>query len=186
MRNVSFKHVGTTILGTAASMVAFALPASALGVSLGGSNVIHIDDCRSVSLARQAAYDFAFSSNSTGPQTVHVADVVDGALTLCYSLDVKAVTDFSIVTQADVTVAGVVSGLVSQTDASKVCTEIRLKVGPGVRGTVSASTRLHVSADGAPPADWIHQFAEDVVVDSIGEDIVLKGCADTSGNVSAA
>jgi hypothetical protein len=110
---------------------------------------------------------------------------VDGSLKLCYSLDVKALTSIQTWIDSNVTVEGVVGGLLGTSDASKVCTAIHLKVAPGVKGTVSASAQAHVSVNGAPPADWSHDFAKDVVVDSLGEDITLRQCVDTSGKLSA-
>jgi len=91
-----------------------------------------------------------------------------------------------LVTETYVTVEGIVSGLLTQTDASKVCTTIRLTVGPGVGGTVSASSHAHVAVDGAPPLDWDNEFAEDLEVPTVGEDIVLSACADSSGSVMTA
>ena len=190
MRKSTSRLNGRRLAGAAAGaaflLAAGALPASALGIQLfGQSTLIHVDDCRSAALARQVAYDLDFSSNTTGPLPVHVAAVVDGSMTLCYSLDVKALTSIQTWIETNATVEGVVGGLLGTTDASKVCTTIHLKVAPGVKGTVTATASAHVAVDGAPPADWNHTFAKDVVVDSIGEDITLRQCVDTSGNLSA-
>lgn len=179
------KRLGGLILGTAIGMVALALPASALGISLGGS-LLHLEDCRSVALARAANYDFEFSSNTTGPVPVHVAGVVDGSLTLCWSLDVKALSSVNVVTDTWVTAQGVLNGILTGTDASKVCTALRLTLGSGVTGKVTATSHANVAVDGAPPAVWDHTFAKDISVSPQGEDIVFKGCADTSGNVTTA
>ncbi len=185
MRTLTLKRVGSMLAGTVMGAVAGAFPASALGLGIGGGSLLHVEDCRSVALARQASYGYDFSSNATGPQHVQVALAADGSITLCYKLDVASPTSFSISTQNNLSVNGVLSGLLTQTDASKVCTAIHLKVAPGVKGTVTATAQAHVAVDGAPPADWSHTFAKDVVVDSLGEDIVLRSCADTSGQISA-
>lgn len=187
MRNVSIRRVAGVVAGSVVGLVAFALPASALsigGISIGGTALVHVADCRSAALARSAGYNMDFSSNTTGPLPIHVGAVADASLKLCYSLDVKSASSVNVVTETYVTVEGVVSGLLTQTDASKVCTAIKLTVGPGVDGTVSASTHAHVLVDGAPPVDWDHEFAEDLDVPSVGENIVLRACADSSGSIT--
>src|SRR2546430_1026547 len=79
--------------GVALLLAVGAVPASGLSVGIFGSGtLLHVADCRTAALARHAAYDLDFSSNTTGPLPVHVAGVVDGSMTLCYSLDVKALT----------------------------------------------------------------------------------------------
>ena len=187
MKSVSMKRLGGIVAGSVVGLVAFVQPASALsigGIKIGVSPTVHVEDCRSVALARAAGYDMEFSSNTTGSMPVHVGAVADASLTLCYSLDVKTASSVNVVTDTYVTVEGIVSGLLTQTDASKVCTAIKLTVGPGVHGTVSASTHAHVAVDGAPPLDWDHQFAEDLEVPLAGENITLKACADTSGQIT--
>ena len=180
------RRVAGAAAGAAFLLAAGAVPASALTIGLfGNATLLHVADCRTAALARQAAYDLAFSSNTTGPVPVHVAGVVDGSMTLCYSLDVTALSAIQTWIDSNVTVNGVVGGLLGTGDASKVCTTIHLKVAPGVKGTVSATAQAHVALDGAPPADWSDTFAKDVTVDSLGEDITLRQCVDTSGNVSA-
>jgi hypothetical protein len=186
MRTLTLKRVSTMLAGTVIGAIAGAFPASALSLGLGGSSLVHIEDCRSVSLARQAAYGFDYSSNTTGPQHVGVALAADGSLTLCYSLDVASASSVSISTHSDLSLNGVVSGLLNQTDASKVCASINLKAAPGVKGTVTAVASAHVLVDGLPPADWSNAFARNTEINSIGEDITFKTCADTAGNVSAA
>jgi hypothetical protein len=178
------------VAGSVVALVGLALPASALGIRIGGlgtptTSLVHVNDCRSAALTRAAGYNMEFSSKTTGPVPVHVNGVVDGSLTLCYSLDVAAVSSVNVVTETYGTVEGVVSGIVTGTDGSGVCTAIKLTVGPGVKGSVSATSHAHVAVDGAPPFDWDHQFAKDIVVDSLGEEVTLKACVDSSGSVSA-
>jgi len=180
------RRVAGAAAGAAMLLAVGALPASALSLGLfTNTTLLHVSDCRTAALARQAAYDLGFSSNTTGPVPVHVAGVVDGSMTLCYSLDVKALSSIQTWIDSNVTVNGVVGGLLGTGDASKVCTIIHLKVAPGVTGTVTATAQARVSVDGAPPADWSDTFGKDVAVNSLGEDITLSQCVDTSGNVSA-
>ncbi len=192
MKALSMRRFTGIIAGSVVALVGLALPASALGVSVGGvgigtptSSLVHVDDCRSAALSRAVGYDLEFSSKTTGPVPVHVNGVIDGSLTLCYSLDVASVSSVNVVAETYGTVEGAVNGILTGTDGGGVCTAIRLTVGPGVRGTVSATTHAQVAVDGAPPVDWDHEFAEDVDVSDIGEDITLKACVDTSGSVSA-
>lgn len=188
MKSKSMKRLGGIVAGSIVGLVGLALPASALtigGVTFGASPLVHVADCRSAALARSAGYDMELSSNTTGRMPVHVGAVADASLQLCYSLDVTTGSSVNVVTETYGTVEGVVDGLVTGTDGSGVCTAIRLTVGPGVHGTVSATTHAHLVVDGAPPLDWDHRFAEDLVVPVEGENIVLKACVDTSGSVSA-
>ena len=188
MKSVSIKRLGGIVAGSVVGVVGFALPASALGIggiTVSPNPVVHVEDCRSVALARAVGYDMDFSSKTTGPLPVHVGAVADASMTLCYSLDVAAVSNVQVTTQTYGTVEGVVNGILTGTDGSGVCTAIRLTVGPGVHGTVTATTHAHVAVDGAPPADWDHQFAEDLVIPEMGEDITLRACVDSSGSVSA-
>lgn len=183
---LSARRLSGAAFGAAVLLAAGALPASALGIRLGGTPpTIHVEDCRSAALTRQLSYGMDFSSNTTGPVPVQVAGVLDGSITLCFSLDVNALTAIQTWTETNVTVDGVVGGLLGTADASKVCTAVHLKVAPGVKGTVTATSHAHLSVAGAPPVDWDHTFARQTVVDSIGEDIFLRACADTSGNVTA-
>jgi hypothetical protein len=183
----SMRRLGGIVTGAFATVVAGALPASALGigVNLLPTPVVHVEDCRSASMARQAAYGFDFSSQTTGPKRVQVGVAADASIDLCWSLDVNALSSVQVSTVSDLSVDGLVSGLLYGTDASKVCTTIHLKVAPGVKGTVTANAHAHVLVDGAPPLDWNDTLTRNTVVDGIGEDITLKMCADTSGNVSA-
>ena len=186
MKSVSTKRLGGIVAGSIVGLVAFALPASALGITIGTptGSLVHVADCRSVALSRAVGYDMDFSSNTTGPMVVHVGAVADASMTLCWDLDVKALSSVKVVTETYGTVEGAVNGLVTGTDGSGVCTTIRLTVGPGVDGTVSATTHAQVAVDGAPPADWDHAFAEDLEVPTVGEDITLRACVDSSGSVS--
>jgi hypothetical protein len=187
MRIFSMKRLGIVTAVAAAGVGAAVLPASALGIGIGGSSLLHVQDCRSAAFARQANYDVSFSSKTTGPVKAHVGAMTDGALTLCYSLDVSSLSSVQVSTASDVSVNGVVSGLVNQSDASWVCTNIHLKVAPGVRGTVSATAHAHAVVDGVPtPVEWSNTFAKDVQVSDVGEDIVLQACGDTSGQASVA
>jgi hypothetical protein len=80
------KRSGGIVTGALATIVAGALPASALGIgiNLGGSSpLVHVEDCRSVAMARQAAYGFDFSSNATGPKHVQVGVAADASVDLC-------------------------------------------------------------------------------------------------------
>lgn len=187
MRKITLTRVTAVLAGTVMGAVAGAVPASALGLRIGGGDsLVHVEDCRSVALAREAHYGFDFSSKTTGPRQVQVGLAADGSITLCYSLDVVSLSSFSVTTHSDLSVNGIVSGLLTQTDASKVCASINLKAAPGVRGTISATAHAHVLVDGAPPVDWNDTFAKDIVLDSVGEDITFRTCADTAGNVSVA
>jgi hypothetical protein len=173
---------------TVAATVAAALPASALtlGVGgLGGSTLVHVQDCRTVNIARQGNYGFDFSSKATGPQHVETGFMVDGSMTLCYSLDVASLSSVNVTTWTDATLDALVASLLGETDASQVCSAIRLQVGPGVHGTVSATSHADIAVSGQPPVVWDHVFAKDVQVDNLGEDIMFKACTDTNGNVSA-
>ena len=184
----SKRRLGGIVTGALATIVAGALPASALGlgINLGGSSpLVHVEDCRSVAMARQAAYGFDFSSQATGPKHVEVGAAADASVDLCWSLDVASPTSIQVWTESDLSVNGILSGLLTQTDASKVCATVHLKTAPGVKGTVTAEAHAHVLVEGAPPLDWNDTLTRETVVDGIGEDIVLKMCADTSGNVSA-
>ncbi len=188
MKSVSIKRLGGIVAGSIVGLVGFALPASALGI--GGITVspnptMHVEDCRSVALARAAGYDMEFSSKTTGPVPVHVAAVANASLTLCWSLDVAVLSTVNVAVETYGTVEGVVNGIVTGTDGSGVCTAIRLTAGPGVHGTVTATAHAHVAVDGAPPVEWDNDFAEDLVVPDVGEDISLKACVDSSGSVSA-
>lgn len=184
MGTLLMKRLGAATLGAIATMTAGVLPAGALGISVGGSSLVHVNDCRSVALARQAGYDFEFSSNTTGPRAVHAAVASDGSLTLCYSLDATTASAVQLSTWTDVTVDLLVANILGEADAGRVCSAIRLQVAPGVRGTVSATSNAQVAVDGQPPVAWNHTFAKDVTVDSVGEDIVLKGCVATDGSAS--
>jgi hypothetical protein len=169
--------------GVAAALAA-ALPASALTLGVGGTSLLHVQDCRSVALMRQAAYDFGFSSTTTGPVDVRAGVVADGSLTLCYNLNVNSLTAFNVTTWTNVTANTVVASLLGEADASRVCTAIDLHVWPGVTGTVTASVNADVMVDGAPPAHWDDTLGKDVQVNNLGEDITLKGCIDSNGNAS--
>ena len=182
MMKASLRRVGGAVLAGGLIVGGSALPARALGISL--SPTVHVADCRSAALARQAAWDFDFSSKTTGPLPVHVGAAADALVSLCYSLDVTPGTAVDVTTETFVTVDGVVNGLLTGSDGSKVCTALKLTVAPGVHGTVTATSHAHVLVDGAPPADWDHLFAKDVTVDSLGENISLRMCADSSGNVT--
>ena len=182
------KRLGGIVTGALTTIVAGALPAAALGigVNLGLSPVVHVEGCRSAEIARQASYGFDFSSRTTGPEHVHVGVAADASVELCWSLDVASPGTVEVWTTNDVSVNGVVSGLVSGTDAGKACTTVQLKVAPGVEGTVTAETHAHVLVDGAPPLDWNDTLTRESTVSGVGEDITLTMCADTSGNLSAA
>lgn len=176
--------------GAVMGIVAAALPASALGLginlgSLGGTSVVHVEDCRSVAMARQGSYGFDFSSNATGPRHVGVGVSADASIDLCWSLDVASPSSVQVTTVSDLAVDGITSGLLTQSDASKVCATIRLHVDPAVKGTVTATTHAHVLVEGAPPLDWDDTLTRDTTVSGIGEDITLAMCADTGGQVSA-
>jgi hypothetical protein len=188
MKSVSIKRLGGIVAGSVVGLVGFALPASALsigGITVSPTPTVHVEDCRSVALARAAGYDMDFSSKTTGPMPLHVAAVADASLTLCWSLDVAALSNVNVAVHTYGTVEGVVNGILTGTDGSGVCTAIRLTVGPGVHGTVTAVTHAHLLVDGAPPADWDNVFTEDLVIPDVGEDISLSACVDSSGSVSA-
>ncbi len=187
MSILSTRRLGGIVTGAVAAVVTAALPASALTVRIGTAptTLLHVEDCRSAAMARQAAYGFEFSSNATGPQHVAVGVSADASVELCWSLDVASPTTIEVWTEDDVSVDGVVSGLVSGTDASTVCTTVHLKVAAGARGTVTATTHAHVLVDGAPPLEWNDTLTRNTVVDGVGEDVTLRMCADTSGSVSA-
>ena len=184
----SMRRLGGIVTGAMATIVAGALPAAALGIgiNLGPAPLVHVEDCRSAAMARQASYGFDFSSQTTGPKHVGVGVAADASIDLCWSLDVASPTSIQTWTVNDLSVNGILSGLLSGTDASKVCTTIHLKVAPGVKGTVTAKTHAHVLVDGLPPVDWNDTLTRDTTVSGVGEDITLTMCADTSGNVSAA
>jgi hypothetical protein len=186
MSTLSMRRLGGIVTGALATVVAGALPATALGIgiNLGPTAVVHVEDCRSAAMARQASYGFDFSSQTTGPRHVQVGVAADASVELCWSLDVTTPTSIQVWTTSDLSVDGLVSGLVYGTDASKVCTTVHLKVAPGVKGTVTAKTHAHVLVDGLPPLDWNDTLTRDTTVSGIGEDITLSMCADTSGNVS--
>ncbi len=188
MSILSTRRLGGIVTGAVAAVVTAALPASALTVRIGTAptTLLHVEDCRSAAMARQASYGFDFSSQTTGPRHVHVGVAADASVELCWSLDVASPTSIQVWTTDDVSVDGLVSGLVNGTDASKVCTTVHLKVAPGVKGTVTATTHAHVLVDGLPPLDWNDTLTRDTTVSGIGEDITLSMCADTSGNVSVA
>ncbi len=181
------RRLGGIVTGALATIVAGALPATALGISVnvGPTPLVHVEDCRSAAMARQAFYGFDFSSQTTGPKHVQVGLAADASVDLCWSLDVASPTSVQAWTVSDLSVDGIASGLVSGTDASKVCTTVHLKVGPGVKGTVTAKTHAHLLVDGLPPVDYDDTMTRDTTVSGIGEDITLTMCADTSGNVSA-
>ncbi len=187
MSILSIRRLGGIATAAMATLVAAALPASALtiGVKVGPSTLLHVEDCRSAAMARQASYGFDFSSNATGPRRTAVGVAADASVDLCWSLDVASPTSIEVSVEEDVTVDRVVSGLLTGTDASKACTTVHLKVAPGVRGTVTATTHAHVLVDGAPPLDWNDTLTRNTVVDGVGEDITLRMCADSSGSVSA-
>ena len=168
-------------------MVALALPATALtlGISLGSGPLLHVADCRSVALTRAVNYDMSFSSNTTGVVPLKVSGVVDGSIELCWDLTVKALSDVKVTTQTYASLTTLVNSLLTQSDASKVCTAINLVAAGGVTGSVSASVHANVSVAGAPPVAWSHDFAKDLNIAPNGENITFKACADTSGNVSA-
>lgn len=184
----SMRRLGGIVTGALATVVAGAMPATALGIgiNLGPTPTVHVDDCRSAAVARQASYGFDFSSQTTGPKHVQVGAAADASIELCWSLDVTALANVQTWTVNDLSVDGLVSGLLYGTDASKVCTTIHLKVAPGVKGTVTAKTHAHVLVDGLPPLDWNDTLTRDTTVSGVGEDITLSMCADTAGNVSAA
>lgn len=183
----SLRRLGLVAAGTAAALAVSALPAAALGISLGGSggSLLRVNDCRSVALNRNLTYEIGFSSQTTGPAPVRVAVVADGSLTLCYDLKVNSVTAVQVSTWTDATVDAVVANLLNQSDASKVCTGIRLKTASGVTGTVTATARAYASVDGLPPVSWSDDFARDTVLTGPAEDIVFNACLDTNGGVSA-
>jgi hypothetical protein len=183
MSFISGRRSMAVAAGIAAAMAA-AVPASALTLGAGGTSLLHVQDCRSVALTRQAAYDLGFSSTSTGPVDVHTGMLADGSLTLCYNLNVNSLTAFNVTTWSNVTANSLVASLLGEADATRVCTAIDLHVWPGVTGTVTASASADVVVDGAPPFHWDDTLAKDVQVNTLGEDIVLKGCIDTSGNAS--
>ncbi len=187
MSMLSTRRLGGIVTGAIATVVAAALPASALTVAVdtAPTTPVHVEDCRSAAMDRQASYGFDFSSSTTGPKHVEVGLSAEASVDLCWSLDVASPTSIEVWAEEDVTVHGVVSGLLSGTDASKVCTTVHLKVSPGVRGTVTATTHAHVLVDGAPPLKWDDTLTRDTVVDGVGEDITLSMCADTSGSVSS-
>jgi hypothetical protein len=170
--------------GVAAALAAAALPASALTLGIGGSSLLHVQDCRSVALTRQAAYDLGFSSTATGPIEVKTGVLADGSLTLCYNLYVNSLTAVQVTTWTNVTANTLVASLLGEADASRVCTAIDLHLWPGVTGTVSASASADVVVDGLPPFHWDDTFAKDTQVNGIGQDITLKGCYDTNGNAT--
>lgn len=187
MRNMSFGRLGALVAGTAACMVALALPATALtlGISLGNGPLLHVADCRSVALARNVNYDMLFSSNTTGALPTKVSGVVDGSLNLCWDLNVRALSDVKVNAETAAAITSLINGLLQQSDASKICSSINLVLNAGVTGTVSASVKAHVSLNGAPPVDWAQDIAKDIAVSPNGENIVWKACVDTSGNVTA-
>ncbi len=187
MSILSTRRLGGIVAGAITTVVAAALPASALGIGIkvGPSTLLHVEDCRSAAMARQASYGFDFASNATGPKHVHVGLAADASVDLCWSLDVASPTSIQVWTEENVSVDGVVSGLLTATDASTVCTTVHMKVAPGAKGTVTAKTHAHVLVDGAPPLDWNDTLTRETVVDGVGEDITLRVCADTSGSVSA-
>jgi hypothetical protein len=185
MSTFSMRRWAALAAGTIAGVVASALPASALTLGLGGTSLLHVADCRSVALARQANYGFDFSSKSTGPQHVRAGLAADASIEICYSLDVLSGSSFSVTTDTLISANALVNSLLTQTDASKVCTALHFKALPGVKGTVSVSSHAHLLVDGLPPLDWDHEYVQDFALPSIGEDITLKMCADTSGNVTA-
>ncbi len=188
MSILSTRRLGGIVTGAIATVSAAALPASALtiGADVDPATLVHLEDCQSVAMARQASYGFDFSSNATGPKHAGVGAAADASIDLCWSLDVASPTSIQVWTEESVTVDGVASGVLTGTDASKVCATVHLKVDPGVKGTVTARTHAHVVVDGAPPLDWDDTLTRDTVVDGVGEDVTLRMCADTSGNVSSA
>lgn len=181
----SLKRIGGVAALTLAATVAAAMPANALTIGVGGSSLVHVADCRTVTISRSGNYAFDFSSTTTGPEHVQAGWVVDGSMTLCYSLDAASASSVNVSAWSDATVDAVLASILGASDASTVCSAIRLSVGPGVTGTVSASTAAHVSVNDAPPVDWNNVFAKNVSVSNLGEDIMFKGCMDTNGNVSA-
>ena len=182
MNPSTFKRLAVAAAGAAVGITALALPSTGLSVGLGlsGSSLLHVSDCRTVALSRNVAENVAFSSTTTGPQTLHVAAMADGSLSLCYSLDVNSVTAVNAAVDAAVTS---VAGIVNATDASTVCTDIRLTVAPGVHGTVTAAVDGTAVVDGTPQA--VHEvLGKDVTVNTLGETITLGACTDTNGNTS--
>lgn len=183
MSTRSFVRLAGVAAGAVVALAA-AVPASALSTGVDDGGLVHVEDCRTVDFARGVDQDIDFSSNSTGPVQVTVAGEADGSITLCYDLDATVASAVDVDTWTDATVDAVLGNLLGEADASRVCSAVRLQVAPGVTGTVSATSHAYVSVDGAPPAEWDHTFADDVVVDNLGEDIVLKACTDTEGNTS--
>jgi hypothetical protein len=182
MNTSTLKRLAVVAAGAAVGVTALALPSTGLsfGLGLGSSSLLHVNDCRTVALARNVAQNVAFSSTTTGPQTLHVAAMADASLTLCYSLDVNSLTAANIAVDAAV---NSVAGIINQTDASSVCTDIRLTVAPGVHGTVTASFDGTAMVDGIPQS--VHQvLGKDVTVNTLGETITLGACTDTNGNTS--
>lgn len=187
MSILSTRRLGGIVTGAIAAVVAAALPASALSIATNSepTTLLHVEDCRSAAMAREASYGFDFSSNATGAKHVEVGVSADASIELCWSLDVASLTSIEVWTEEEVSVDGVLSGLVSGADAGSVCTTVHLKVAPGVHGTVTATTHAHVLVDGSPPLDWADSLTRNTVVDGIGEEITLRMCADSSGGVSA-
>ena len=176
------KRFAVAAAGAAIGITALALPSTGLsfGLGLGTSSLLHVNDCRSVAVARNVAQSVAFSSTTTGPKVIHVAAMVDGTLTLCYSLDVTSLTSVNVAVDAAVTS---VAGIINATDASSVCTDIRLSVLPGVKGTVTASLHGTAVVDGTPQAiDEV--LGKDVTINTLGETITLGACTDTNGNTT--
>ena len=183
MNRSTFKRFAAVAAGAAIGITALALPSTGLSFGLGlgsTSTLLHVSDCRSVALARNVSQNIAFSSTTTGPRTLHVAALVDGTLTLCWSVDVTSLTSVNVAVDAAVSS---LAGMINATDASTVCSAIRLAVGPGVKGTVSASLHGTAVVDGTPQA-IDEDFAKDVVINNLGETITFGACTDTNGNTT--
>ena len=182
MNRLTTKRLAAVAAGAAIGITALALPSTGLsfGLGLGTSSLLHVNDCRTVALARNVAQNVAFSSTTTGPRTVHVAAMADGSLTLCYSLDVTSLTSVNVAVDAAVSS---VAGIINETDASSACTAIRLSVLPGVKGTVTAAVHGTVVVDGTPQS--VNEvLGKDVTINTLGETITLGACTDTNGNTS--
>ena len=186
MRYLSPKRLAVAAAAGIVALSTVALPAHAL-LSAGGSVTVHTEGCKSVALARQAAYGAEFSSNTTGPVNLHTGVLAEATLRLCWSLDTAVGSNIVATVESNVTLDGLVSNTGSVlSDTEWACATINLKVAPGTTGTVSADITGKVVVDGLPAMELAqHDLGQGVAPDLRGEDIRLKSCVDSNGNVSA-
>ena len=69
---------------------------------------------------------------------------------MCWSADAWTASSVQATAWTDATIDSALGSILGESDASMVCSAIRLQTAPGVRVVVDTTTHAHVSVEGAP------------------------------------